>query len=137
MGSKPATSQTCNTQSCTEYGGSRYRTHKWVWESSDGGSGPNGCYDYGSSGWSWPGGPSSSTHGSFREGMVINEWQYTTVPDSYRKTGAGGGLSTSYGCSGSTRETWDLQREMIQKWNGQLPTYMLGDDTNALFNMGQ
>ena len=31
----------------------------------------------------------------------------------------------------------EIQREMIQKWNGQLPTYMLGDDTNALFNMGQ
>ena len=29
------------------------------------------------------------------------------------------------------------QKAMIEKWNGQLPTYMLGDDTNALFNMGQ
>lgn len=29
------------------------------------------------------------------------------------------------------------QRAMIDKWNGQLPTYMLGENANALFNMGQ
>lgn len=31
----------------------------------------------------------------------------------------------------------EIQREMIQKWNGQLPTYMLGENASVLFNMGQ
>jgi hypothetical protein len=30
----------------------------------------------------------------------------------------------------------EIQREMIQKWNGQFPSTMLGDDLNALFNLG-
>ena len=29
------------------------------------------------------------------------------------------------------------QRAMIEKWNGVMPTYMLGENTNALFNLGQ
>lgn len=29
----------------------------------------------------------------------------------------------------------EIQREMIQKWNGQFPTTMLGDDPNMLFNL--
>lgn len=28
------------------------------------------------------------------------------------------------------------QKAMIEKWNGQLPTYMLGENASALFNMG-
>lgn len=30
----------------------------------------------------------------------------------------------------------EIQREMIQKWNGQFPSTMLGDDLNTLFNLG-
>ena len=29
------------------------------------------------------------------------------------------------------------QKAMIEKWNGQLPTYMLGENASALFNMGK
>ena len=29
------------------------------------------------------------------------------------------------------------QRAMIEKWNGVMPTYMLGENANALFNLGQ
>ena len=29
------------------------------------------------------------------------------------------------------------QRAMIDKWNGVMPTYMLGENANALFNLGQ
>lgn len=29
------------------------------------------------------------------------------------------------------------QRAMIDKWNGVMPTYMLGENANTLFNMGQ
>ena len=29
------------------------------------------------------------------------------------------------------------QKAMIEKWNGQLPTYMLNDNINSLFSMGQ
>lgn len=29
----------------------------------------------------------------------------------------------------------EIQREMIQKWNGQFPTTMLGDNPNMLFNL--
>lgn len=31
----------------------------------------------------------------------------------------------------------EIQREMIQKWNGQFPTTMLGDDPTVLFNMNK
>ena len=30
----------------------------------------------------------------------------------------------------------EIKQKMIEKWNGQFPTTMLGDDTNALFNIG-
>ena len=29
------------------------------------------------------------------------------------------------------------QKAMIEKWNGVMPTYMLGENANALFNLGQ
>ena len=29
----------------------------------------------------------------------------------------------------------EIQRELIQKWNGQFPTTMLGDNPNMLFNL--
>jgi len=31
----------------------------------------------------------------------------------------------------------EIQRELIQKWNGQFPTTMLGDNPNMLFNLGK
>lgn len=31
----------------------------------------------------------------------------------------------------------EIQRELIQKWNGQFPTTMLGDNPNILFNLGK
>ena len=31
----------------------------------------------------------------------------------------------------------EIQREMIQKWNGQFPTTMLSDDPTVLFNMNK
>lgn len=31
----------------------------------------------------------------------------------------------------------EIQRELIQKWNGQYPTTMLGDNPNMLFNLNQ
>ena len=31
----------------------------------------------------------------------------------------------------------EIQREMIQKWNGQLPATMLGNDPTVLFNMNK
>ena len=31
----------------------------------------------------------------------------------------------------------EIQRELIQKWNGQFPTTMLGDNPNMLFNLGE
>ena len=31
----------------------------------------------------------------------------------------------------------EIQREMIQKWNGSFPTTMLGDDPTMLFNLNK
>lgn len=31
----------------------------------------------------------------------------------------------------------EIQRELIQKWNGQFPQMMLGDNPNMLFNLGE
>lgn len=31
----------------------------------------------------------------------------------------------------------EIQRELIQKWNGQFPSTMLGDNPNMLFNLGK
>ncbi len=31
----------------------------------------------------------------------------------------------------------EIQRELVQKWNGQFPTTMLGDNPNMLFNLGK
>ena len=110
VGTKPAINQVCNTHSCIETGGTRSTSKRWRWES---GGGKHGCYEYGGSSWVWPNGPSDDTHGSFKEGMVIDGWKYTTVPNSCVTTGAGGNLDSSYGCSGSIKTTCDLQREKV------------------------
>ena len=31
----------------------------------------------------------------------------------------------------------EIKQKMIEKWNGAYPTTMLGNDVNALFNIGQ
>lgn len=31
----------------------------------------------------------------------------------------------------------EIQRELVNKWNGVMPTYMLGENASALFNIGQ
>ena len=30
----------------------------------------------------------------------------------------------------------EIKQKMIEKWDGKYPTTMLGNDTNALFNIG-
>ena len=31
----------------------------------------------------------------------------------------------------------EIKEKMIEKWNGQFPTTMLGEDTSALFNLNK